>query len=56
MTKTVTLNITSPSGEEKVEIPEALWKRFENLARERKTPVQELFLTAVDAFLKRRGY
>jgi len=56
MGKTVTLKLSSPLCDEEIEIPEDLWKRFEDRAKELETPVEELFVIALDAFLKKRGY
>jgi hypothetical protein len=53
--KTVTLILQSSSGEDKIEVPAALWKKFKKLAKAREQPVEELFLVAVDSFLKRKA-
>jgi len=56
MSKTVTLKLESALCTEEIEVPEELWKRFEERARELRTPVEELFEIALDAFLKAQGY
>ena len=56
MTKTVTLKLESPLCTEEIEVPAELWERFEERAKELETPVEELFVIAIDAFLKSRGY
>ncbi len=56
MPKKVTLKLASEHCEEEIEIPEELWKRFEEAAKKLETPVEELFSIALDAYLKRRGY
>ncbi len=56
MSKTVTLKLESPLCTEEIEVPEELWKRFEDRAKELETPVEELFSIALDAYLKSEGY
>lgn len=56
MSKTVVLKLVSTLCEEEVEIPEKLWKKFEEKAKEFKTPPEELLIIALDTFLKERGY
>jgi len=56
MSKTVTLKLESPLCKEEIEVPEELWERFEERARELGTPVEYLFEIALDAFLKAQGY
>ena len=56
MSKTVTLKLESALCTEEIEVPEELWKRFEERARELGTPVEELFEIALDAYLKSQGY
>ena len=56
MSKTVTIKLSSALCDEEIEIPEELWKRFEERARELATPVEELFEIVLDAFLKAQGY
>ena len=55
MSKTVTLKLESALCTEEIEVPEELWKRFEERARELGTPVEELFEIALDAYLKSQG-
>lgn len=51
------ITLIRPDGsEEKVEIPDELWERFENRAKELGVPVDELFKIAVDTFLRDKGY
>lgn len=54
--KTVTLTISSPLGEDEIEVPEELWGRFEQRAKELGLPAEELFTVALDAYLKSQGY
>ena len=56
MSKTVTLKLSSAICDEEIAVPEDLWQRFEQRAKELETPVEELFEIALDAFLKARGY
>ena len=56
MPKKVTLKLASEHCEEEIEIPEELWERFEEKAKELQTPVEELIEIALDDYLKRRGY
>ena len=51
MSKTVTLKLESALCTEEIEVPEELWKRFEDRAKELETPVEELFTIALDAYL-----
>lgn len=55
MAKKVILKLSSALCDEEIEVPEELWKRFEDRARELETPVEELFEIALDAFLKAHG-
>lgn len=51
------LTLESPDGtKDTVEVPDELWERFENLAKERGIPVEELFEIAMDVYLKAQGY
>jgi hypothetical protein len=56
MKKTVTLNLKSEIVEEQIEIPEKLWERFEQRAKELGVPPEELAVIALDNFLKARGH
>ena len=47
MKKTVTLNLKSELCEEQVEIPEELWRRFEEKAKELGVPPEELAVIAL---------
>lgn len=55
MGKTVILKLTSELCEEEIKVPEELWKRFEDRAREVGTPIEHLFQVALNAFLKDKG-
>jgi len=54
--KTVTLKLESPHDKDTIEVSKELWKRFEQRAKELETPVEKLFLIALDDFLKARGF
>ncbi|MBA7701196.1 hypothetical protein ES703_109929 [subsurface metagenome] len=55
MSKSVTLKLSSALCDEEIEVPKELWKRFEKKARELGTPIEELFVIALDAFVKAGG-
>ena len=56
MNKTVTLKMVSELGTEEIQVPEALWVKFEAKAKELGIPVEELFPKVIDAYLKSMGY
>lgn len=56
MSDTVVLHLVGSEGEEDVEISAELWEKFEQRAQELNTPVEELFVIAMDHFLKSEGH
>lgn len=56
MSDTVVLHLVGSEGEEDIEISTELWGEFEQRAKELNTPVEELFVIALDHFLKSEGY
>ena len=53
----VTLRLSSPAGGvDVIEVDADLWERFEAKAKELRVPIEELFVVALDAYLKKQGY
>lgn len=57
MSKKQTIRLISPDGtEDVIEIEKELYDRFTARAKELGVPENELFIIALDAFLKKEGY